>query len=363
RRGRVAGLSRLVISHRCNASEVEHDAALEALSRAIDSLSEIAYLLRSRDQEAHRARAFGRVAAVLVRERPDLPNLTAVNRLEAIEGVGASIAKVLAEVVADGVSSYLEKLRAEAGVVLGPVSEISLSGYVGDLHCHSTWSDGKVSLAEMVVAARDRGYRYLAITDHSPHMPIVHGLDQTRLDAQAAEVEVIASHLPEIKILRGIEVDILEDGSLDLADEVLAGLDVVIASPHIKLRMDRGAMTERMLRAVENPHVDVLGHPTGRKPGNRPGGDYDVEAVFKRAAQCHTAVEMDCDPARVDLSPELARLAADLGCAITLDSDAHRPEEFDYVPLGIWAARQAGLSADQILNWLSPSDLDSWLAH
>src|SRR6202011_4160226 len=126
-----------------------------------------------------------------------------------------------------------------------------------------------------------------------------------------------------LAILQGIEVDINEDGSLDLPDETLGELDLVIASPHVKLKMEPAAMTERMLRAVEHPHVDVIGHPTGRRPGSREGASYDFEMVFKRAAEHGVVMEIDCDPARMDLSPELARLAASLGCRISLDSDAH----------------------------------------
>jgi histidinol phosphatase-like PHP family hydrolase len=134
---------------------------------------------------------------------------------------------------------------------------------------------------------------------------------------------------------------------------VLEILDVVIASPHVKLRQEHTAMTERMLRAVSHPHVDVIGHPTGRRPGSREGASYDFEAVFKEAAKNGVALELDCDPARMDLSPEMARLALDLGCNFTLDADAHAPAEFAYVPMGLWMARRAGIPEDRILNFRS----------
>ncbi len=145
--------------------------------------------------------------------------------------------------------------------------------------------------------------------------------------------------------------DILEDGALDLPDAVLEILDVVIASPHVKLRQEPAAMTQRMLRAVSHPHVDIVGHPTGRRPGSREGATYDFEAVFKEAARHGVALEIDCDPARMDLSPELARLALECGCNFALDADAHAPAELAYVPMAAWMARRAGVPPDRILNF------------
>jgi histidinol phosphatase-like PHP family hydrolase len=163
-------------------------------------------------------------------------------------------------------------------------------------------------------------------------------------------------------ILQGIEVDILEDGSLDLPDETLAALDVVIASPHLKLRMEPAAMTERMLRAVRHPHVDIVGHPTGRRPGSRQGASYDFDAVFREAASRGVVMEIDCDPARMNLSPEMAARAAELGCRLSLDSDAHAPDQLVYVDLGVWMARRAGVATDLIVNWLDLPQLEEVFA-
>jgi histidinol phosphatase-like PHP family hydrolase len=171
----------------------------------------------------------------------------------------------------------------------------------------------------------------------------------------------VQAQVPGVALLQGIEVDILEDGSLDLPDAVLELLDVVVASPHVKLRQEPAAMTERMLRAVSHPHVDVIGHPTGRRPGSREGANYDFEAVFKEAARHDVALEMDCDPARMDLSPEMARLALACGCNFTLDGDAHAPAEFAYVPMGMWMARRAGIPQDRILNFLTLDELTAAL--
>ncbi len=324
-------------------------------------LSEIAYLLRLEEKDAFRARAFTSAAGALLATRPDLAALRKTNSIESIEGVGSGIARVLGELVDTGRSSYLERLQQERGAAL-PEGAITLSGYRGDIHAHSTWSDGRASILEMAQAAAGLGYEYVGITDHSPRITVVHGLDGTRLAEQRREIEAVQAAVPDVEILQGIEVDILEDGALDLPDDVLARLDLVIASPHVKLRMEPAPMTERMLRAVENPHVDVVGHPTGRRPGSRPGAVYDFEKVFRRAAEHGVVMEIDCDPARMDLSPEMARMAADLGCMISLDSDAHAPGEFLYVELGGWMAARAGLREDQLLNWLPVERLRAHLA-
>lgn len=329
-------------------------------------LAEIAYLLRHQG-DTHRARAFTRVAGMLVRQRPDLDALREAGRLESLEGVGAGIARTLAELVDTGRSSYLERLRDElqqvvATPVPGETPPLVQDGYRGDLHSHTDWSDGGASVLVMARAAQARGYEYLAITDHSPRMTVTNGLGPERLAAQRHLIDQANQELEGITILQGVEVDINEDGTLDEPDETLAALDLVIASPHVGLRMERAAMTERMLRALENPHVDIIGHPTGRRPGTRPGADYDHEKVFAAAAARGVLLELDCDPARMDLSPELAVLAASLGCRFCLDSDAHAPDQLIYVDLGVWVARRAGIGMDRIVNWLELDDLKEVLA-
>ena len=326
-------------------------------------LAEIAYLLRHDAEQSFRSRAFGKAATTLHQLQPDLEALRAEGHLESIDGVGSGIAKVLVELVDTGRRTYLDKLRSEAPQETPQeaapiaVGGVEVSFLRGDLHSHTNWSDGGSTVYEMARAAQSRGYSYLAITDHSPRIRVVNGLGPERLHAQAEEIRRAMERLPGMTILRGIEVDILEDGSLDLADETLAELDVVVASPHVKLKMEREAMTERMLRAVESPHVDIVGHPTGRRLGSRPGADYDFEAVFRHAARHGTALEMDCDPARMDLSPDLARLAAACGCRLSLDSDAHAPDQFAYVDSGAWMARQAGIGPELLLNCLELPDL------
>ena len=324
---------------------------VDALTAA-QALSEIGYLLRQNPDEKFRAKAFSSAAWSLALERPELVALKRAGQLSSIPGVGAGIAKVLADLVDTGQSHYLERLRADTGQPAMPdESTLDLTGYQGDLHSHTEWSDGKHTMLEMARAAQALGYRYLGVTDHSPRIAVVHGLNAERLLAQSQQMAEVQAQLDTLTLLQGIEVDILEDGALDLPDAVLEILDVVIASPHIKLRQEPAAMTERMLRAVSHPHVDLVGHPTGRRPGSREGATYDFEAVFKEAARNGVAVEIDCDPARMDLSPEMARLAAECGCSFALSSDAHAPGELAYVPMGAWMARRAGIPADRILNF------------
>ena len=325
---------------------------------AAQVLSEIGYLLRQDPEEKFRAKAFSAAAWSLAVQRPDLAALHGSNELTSLEGVGAGIAKVLAEVLETGHSRYLERLREQSRQpARDDESALDFAQYKGDVHSHSNWSDGKATMLEMARGAEAMGYSYLGVTDHSPRIKVVNGLDADRLLAQSREMAEVQAQVPGVALLQGIEVDILEDGSLDLPDMVLELLDVVIASPHVKLRQEPAAMTERMLRAVSHPHVDVIGHPTGRRPGSREGATYDYEAVFKEAARHGVAVEIDCDPARMDLSPEMARMALDLGCSFTLDADAHMPAELAYVPMGMWMARRAGIPQDRILNFLPLDEL------
>ena len=325
---------------------------------AAQVLSEIGYLLRQNPEERFRAKAFSAAAWSLAIERPDVEALHRSNGLTTLEGVGPGIAKVLAEVVETGTSRYLDRLREQMKQpARDDESILDFARYQGDVHSHTKWSDGKATMLEMARGAEAMGYHYLGVTDHSPRIKVVNGLDADRLLAQSREMAEVQAQVPGVALLQGIEVDILEDGALDLPDMVLELLDVVVASPHVKLRQEPAAMTERMLRAVSHPHVDVIGHPTGRRPGSREGASYDFEAVFKEAARHRVALEIDCDPARMDLSPEMARLALELGCNFALDADAHAPAEFAYVPMGMWMARRAGIPEDRIVNFRSLEDL------
>ena len=329
---------------------------MDAISAA-QTLSEIGYLLRQQEKERYRARAFSAAAWTIALERPNLEALAKADRLDSIAGVGEGIARVLKELVTTGQSRYLNRLREQMDQpARADESSLDYEDYRGDIHSHTDWSDGRATMREMAEAAQALGYEYLGITDHSPRITVVHGLDAEKLVAQSREMAEVQRTV-DVKLLQGIEVDILEDGSLDLPDAVLEILDIVIASPHVKLRTEPAAMTERMMRAVSHPHVDVIGHPTGRRPGSREGATYDFEAVFKEAARHNVALEIDCDPARMDLSPELARLALENGCTFSVDGDAHAPAEFAYVPMGFWMARRAGIPKERILNFRTLDEL------
>ncbi|HEV2036713.1 MAG TPA: PHP domain-containing protein [Candidatus Dormibacteraeota bacterium] len=329
---------------------------------AAQALSEIGYLLRQNPEEVFRAKAFSAAAWSIAISRPDLEALHKAKDLSSIEGVGSGIAKVLTELIDTGGSAYLERLRTEMGQpARDDESSLDLSAYQGDIHSHTNWSDGKATMLDMARGAEALGYRYLAVTDHSPRIKVVNGLNAERLLAQSHELAEVQKQFADLTLLQGIEVDILEDGALDLPDAVLELLDVVVASPHVKLRQEPAAMTERMLRAVSHPNVDIVGHPTGRRPGSREGATYDFEAVFKEAARHGVALEIDCDPARMDLSPEMARLAFECGCTFSLDADAHVPAELAYVHMAAWMARRAGIPQDRILNFLDVDELTSAL--
>ena len=331
---------------------------------AAQVLSEIGYLLRQQEKERYRARAFSAAAWAIALERPDLDKLARTDSLTSIEGVGEGIARVLKDVIETGESRYLNRLREQMQQP-GREDETTLDfkRYQGDIHSHTDWSDGRATMLEMARGAQALGYKYLGITDHSPRITVVHGLDAERLLAQSQQMAEVQRQVEGVTLLQGIEVDILEDGALDLPDAVLEILDVVIASPHVKLRQEPSAMTERMMRAVSHPHVDVIGHPTGRRPGSREGATYDFEAVFREAAKHGVMLEVDCDPARMDLSPEMARMALELGCNFAVDGDAHAPAEFAYVPMGLWMARRAGIPEDRILNFKRADELTMALGH
>ncbi|MFO7169554.1 MAG: DNA polymerase/3'-5' exonuclease PolX [Chloroflexota bacterium] len=242
---------------------------------------------------------------------------------------------------------------------------VELSDIVADLHMHTTWSDGRGSLREMAEAARARGLRYIAITDHSAYLGVTNGLDAARLRAQAEEVRALNAEYEAagdpFRILHGVEVDITPDGGLALADEVLAELDIVVASPHSNLRQPPEKATERLLRAIRNPHVDIIGHPTGRLIGSREGADIDVDAVARAAAETGTLLEINSGPDRLDLDAQAARRALELGAKLTVNSDSHHPENLAWVRLGVLTARRGWAEAKDIANTWSLEQLREWL--
>jgi DNA polymerase (family 10) len=220
----------------------------------------------------------------------------------------------------------------------------------GDLHVHSNWSDGTASILAMATAARNAGLTYIAISDHSPGLTIAHGLTVDRLRQQRPEIADANDILRPFTVIQGAEVDVRPDGSLDLADDVLAELDYVSVSVHTHFRMPREAMTDRIIRAIRHPCVCTLNHPTGRLLNRRPGYDVDLEAVLRVAAKVGVAVEINSQPDRLDVDDVWARRAKELGCRLVVNSDGHGPAAFDNLIYGIAVARRGWLTSEDILN-------------
>ena len=234
----------------------------------------------------------------------------------------------------------------------------------GDLHTHTEWSDGGYSIAEMAAAAADRGYDYYAVTDHAtgPGMVGGVGLTDTELREQMAAVDDAREELTaDVTLLHGVETNIDAAGGLSTDDDLLAELDVVVASPHAALGQDRETATDRLVRAVDHPNVDVLGHPTGRLIAQREGLNPDVERVAAAASDAGTAIEINADPARLDLRGELARVAVDAGATIVVDTDAHTPDALDYIRYGVHTARRGWCEAADLLNTRDTRSLRSFL--
>ncbi len=227
---------------------------------------------------------------------------------------------------------------------------VELSDVRGDLHVHTDRSDGKASLEEMVGAARDRGLAYVAITDHAKFAEVIGGLTPDDLRCQIDEIETLNGRLKGFRVLTGVEVNVGEDGSLDLPDELLARLDVVVAAVHSRFRLGRAEMTARLIRAVEHEHVDVLAHPTGRKIGERPAYEADWDAVFETAAKHATAMEINANPIRLDLNAELVRRAIGAGVKLAIGTDAHTQDHFDFLRLGVLTARRGWATKADVLN-------------
>jgi DNA polymerase (family X) len=235
--------------------------------------------------------------------------------------------------------------------VKGPLPELlQQKDLRGDLHTHSNWSDGRNEIAVMARAARERGYHYIALTDHTQSLAIAQGLTPERFRARAAEITTVNAQPGLARVLNGAEVDILPDGSLDLPDDCLASLDVVVASVHTALDQPKDVITQRVLTALRSPHVDVYAHPTSRRLDRRGETNVDVDAVIAEALKTGTALEINSSPFRLDLNDTWARKAREAGVLLAIDNDAHYPAEYDYVRYGVAIARRAGLTPDRVLN-------------
>jgi putative hydrolase len=337
----------------------------------VADLRRIAFLLERAAAQTYRVRAF-RTAASVLSARDDVVQRASSGTLTALSGVGEVTARCVTESLAGQAPEYLRRLETEGtGAADSSTAGAALRAALrGDCHTHSDWSDGGSPIEEMAVTARELGHQYLVLTDHSPRLTVANGLSPDRLRRQLEVVAACNETLAPFRILTGIEVDILADGGLDQTEELLALLDVVVASVHSKLRMPAAEMTERMLRAVANPHVDVLGHCTGRlvagsgeRPGRqRPESQFDPDAVFAACAEHGVAVEVNCRPERLDPPKRLLRLAVAAGCLIAIDSDAHAPGQLDWLPYGCERAAACAVSADRVVNTWSADDLRAWTA-
>ena len=320
-----------------------------------EALDAIAEILETNREPTYRVRAF-RSAAKTVRNAglEQVATMVAEGKVKDLPGVGDKTAAVIQQALEGRTPDYLERLRkAQPEPVKGPGAPLR-AALKGDLHLHSDWSDGGSPIRTMAETAIALGHEYMALTDHSPRLTIANGLSPERLREQLKVLGELNEELAPFRILRGIEVDILDDGSLDQDPKVLAGLDVVVASVHSKLRMERNEMTERMIRAVAHPHVDVLGHCTGRNVSSqgrtgkkRPESDFDADLVFEACSLRGVAVEVNSRPERQDPPKRLLRIALEAGCFVSIDTDAHAPGQLAWQDGGCDRAFRCGVTAER----------------
>ncbi|MEU7530625.1 PHP domain-containing protein [Saccharothrix sp. NPDC042600] len=320
------------------------------------ALRQVAFQLERAGEPTYRVRAFRRAAEVVAGLPPgDLERRVANGTLTDLNGIGKATAGVITDAVQGREPTYLAKFR-DRPVTGGQALRAKLKG---DCHTHSDWSDGGSPIREMAEAARDLGHEWMVLTDHSPRLTVANGLSADRLRRQLEVVADLNTELAPFLVLTGIEVDILDDGSLDQDPDLLAQLDIVVASVHSKLRMAEPEMTKRMIKAVSNPNVDVLGHCTGRLVvgKGRPESTFNAKAVFEACRDSGTAVEINSRPERRDPPGRLLRLAVDLGCTFSIDSDAHAPGQLDWLGFGCERAEEHGVDPDRVINTQTAKDL------
>jgi putative hydrolase len=329
----------------------------------VEALERIADLLLRGRAPAPRQQAFRRAAREISRvPESELRFLADAGRLKDIPGVGDTTATVIAEALAGKTPEYLQKLlnvTEDPGSAGGEALRARLKG---DLHVHSDWSDGGDPIRTMAEKARALGHEYFALTDHSPRLKIAHGLTADRLREQLDVVAELNDEMKPFRILTGIECDILEDGALDGSEELLARVDVVVASVHSKLRMEAAPMTRRMVAAVASPHVDVLGHCTGRLlvGRGRPQSEFDADVVIEACRVFDTALEINCRPERLDPPRDMLRKAVDAGVKIAISTDAHAADQLDWQPYGTDRAAECGVTAERVVNAWNADELLAW---
>jgi putative hydrolase len=339
----------------------------------IEALRQIAFLLERAREPTYRVKAF-RTAADTLAALPagELERRATHGTLSELPGIGKATASVVSEALSGQVPEYLAKLLPSGAAALTEGGTAMRAALRGDLHTHSDWSDGGSPILEMAEAARALAsgpHEYIVLTDHSPRLTVANGLTPDRLREQLRVVADLNDKLAPFRILTGIECDILDDGSLDQEPELLDQLDIVVASVHSKLAMDAAAMTRRMVAAVRNPRVDVLGHCTGRlligREGGKPRGEshFDAERVFQACLESGTAVEINSRPERLDPPRRLLTLAVEMGCQFSIDTDAHAPGQLDWQIYGCARAEECGVDPAKVVNTMDADGLLQWAAH
>lgn len=330
----------------------------------VAALREIGFWLERSLAQTHRVKAYRRAADV-VAALSDAERATRAREhsWRELSGIGPKTAAVIEQAYAGEVPGYLAELRGDAQPI-GPAGDPLRTLLRGDLHTHSDWSDGGSPIAEMMGVAAALGHEYCALTDHSPRLKIANGLSAERLLRQLDVIAELNDQLAPFRILTGIEVDILDDGTLDQRADLLERLDVVVASVHSHLRDDSATMTKRMVYAVANPNVDVLGHCTGRLVtggrGTRPESSFDAELVFEACRKYSTAVEINSRPERRDPPGRLIELAVDMGCHFSIDTDAHAPGQLAWQGYGCERALAHGVQAETVINTWPLARLLAW---
>ncbi|MEU4418998.1 PHP domain-containing protein [Actinoplanes sp. NPDC024001] len=341
----------------------------------VADLRRIAFLLERANEATYRVKAFRSAAATVAKTPQDeLLARAEAGTLAKLPGIGEVTARCVAESLAGEEPVYLRRMAATEGTDQPAAAAALRAALRGDCHVHSDWSDGGSPIEEMALAAADLGHEYFALTDHSPRLTVARGLTPARLRRQLDHVARLNEALPDgFRILTGIEVDILEDGSLDQEDELLARLDVVVGSVHSKLRDESARMTRRMVTALANPHLDILGHMTGRKVSaagegdaahsrarTRPPSTFDLDKVLAAALEHNKAIEINSRPDRLDPPKRMLTVAVEAGCLFSIDTDAHAPGQLDWLDFGCGRAALCGVPADRVVNTWPADRLLEW---
>ena len=343
----------------------------------VADLRRIAFLLERANEATYRVKAF-RSAAATVAALPaaELTGRAAAGTLAELAGVGEVTARCGTESLNGEEPVYLRRIEATEGTDLQGAAAALRQALRGDCHAHSDWSDGGSPIEEMALAAVELGHEYLVLTDHSPKLTVANGLTPARLRKQLDHVARLNDALPDgFRILTGIEVDILADGSLDQEDALLARLDVVVGSVHSALRDESAKMTRRMLAAIANPHLDILGHMTGRKVAasgagdkghragrTRPPSDFDLDKVLAACVEHGKAVEINSRPDRLDPPKRMLTVAVEAGCLFSIDTDAHAPGQLDWLRFGCERAALCGVPEERVVNTWTMDRLIKWTA-